>query len=112
MDRRDSRGSNAALALAAAGAGAFLLARSVVRQRRWIDLHGKTALITGGSRGFGLLQAREFARQGANVVICARDEAELDRARQDLAGRGARVEAIPCDVTDRNQVERLVCDAE
>jgi NAD(P)-dependent dehydrogenase (short-subunit alcohol dehydrogenase family) len=112
MDRRDSRRGSAGLALAAAGAGAFLLARSVVRQRRWLDLDGKTALITGGSRGFGLLLAREFARQGANVVICARDEAELDRARHDLAGRGARVEAIPCDVTDRSQVERLVRDAE
>jgi NAD(P)-dependent dehydrogenase (short-subunit alcohol dehydrogenase family) len=112
MDRRDSRGSNAALAMAAAGVGAFLLARSVVRQRRWLDLHGKTVLITGGSRGFGLLLARELARQGANIVICARDEAELERARQDLAGRGADIAASPCDVTDREQVERLVRGAE
>ena len=112
MDRRRDSAPSTGLALAAAGAGAFLLARSLVRQRRWMDLEGKTALVTGGSRGFGLLLAREFARQGANVVICARDEAELERARKDLEGRGASVAAIPCDVTDRSRVEQLISDAE
>src|SRR5687768_16914435 len=112
MERRDKTGPNAALALAAAGAGVFLLGRSLVRQRRWMDLDGKTALITGRSRGFGLLLAREFADAGANVVICARDEAELESARRDLSSRNANVVAVPCDVTDRLQVERLIRDAE
>ena len=112
MDRHDGSAGNTALALAAAGAGMFLLGRSIVRQRRWMDLDGKTALITGGSRGFGLLLAREFADAGANVVICARDEAELESARRDLSSRGANVAAIPCDVTDGTQVERLIRDAE
>jgi NAD(P)-dependent dehydrogenase (short-subunit alcohol dehydrogenase family) len=97
-----------ALMLAAAGAGTLMAARALYR--RWLeyDLEGKTVLITGGSRGLGLVLAREFAEEGARVAICARDCAELGRAREDLASRGARVFAFPCDVTDRAQVKELV----
>lgn len=92
------------LALLAAGAGGLLLARALVRRRRAFDFAGKTVLITGGSRGLGLVLAREFAAQGARLSICARDPQELERARADLAARGAEVFAFPCDVTDRAQV--------
>src|ERR671933_1496025 len=94
------------VALATAGAGLGL--RELLRRQRDFDLQGKTALITGGSRGLGLALAREFAAEGARVVITARDEAELDRARQDLEGRGAQVLAVPADITDRAQVDELV----
>jgi NAD(P)-dependent dehydrogenase (short-subunit alcohol dehydrogenase family) len=94
--------------LAAAGAGALVAARSFYRRRLEYELKGKTVLITGGSRGLGLVLAREFADEGANVAICARSCAELERAREDLASRGARVYAFPCDVTDRAQVRELV----
>ncbi|MBV9958807.1 MAG: SDR family NAD(P)-dependent oxidoreductase [Acidobacteria bacterium] len=97
-----------ALALAAAGLGALLAARAVVRRWREFDFKGKTALITGGSRGLGLVLAREAARQGARVAICARDAEELERARADLKARGASVLAVPCDVTQRVQVNELV----
>ncbi|HYH85490.1 MAG TPA: SDR family NAD(P)-dependent oxidoreductase, partial [Pyrinomonadaceae bacterium] len=93
----------AALMLAAATAGA-LAARALYRRSQEYDLKGKTVLITGGSRGLGLVLAREFADEGANVAICARDPEELERARADLAARGARAFAFPCDVTDRAQV--------
>jgi NAD(P)-dependent dehydrogenase (short-subunit alcohol dehydrogenase family) len=96
------------LALAAAGLGALLAARAVVRRWREYDFKNKTALITGGSRGLGLVLARELARQGARVAICARDAEELDRARADLKARGASVLAVPCDVTERAQVNELV----
>jgi len=43
------------------------------------DLKNKTVLITGGSRGLGLVMAREFAAEGARLVLCARDEEELNR---------------------------------
>jgi short-subunit dehydrogenase len=92
----------------AAGAGAALAVRAVVRQARHIDLRGKTVLITGGSRGLGLVLAREFARRGARLAVCARDQAELRRAATDLTARGARVLTIPCDVTDPAQIQEMV----
>ena len=67
--------------LTAAAAGVFVL-KSVWNQLTDFDLNGKTILITGGSRGLGLVMAREFAREGARLVLCARDETELQRARR------------------------------
>ncbi|HLG63634.1 MAG TPA: SDR family NAD(P)-dependent oxidoreductase [Ktedonosporobacter sp.] len=72
---------------------------------------GKVVLITGGSRGLGLALAEEFALQGGRIVLCARDEPELEQARQRLAERGADVLAIPCDMTQREQVRQLVDQA-
>lgn len=73
-----------------------------------MDLTGRVALVTGASRGLGFLLARELAREGCRVAICARDAAELDRARAALVAEGATVLAVPCDVADREQVEALV----
>jgi NAD(P)-dependent dehydrogenase (short-subunit alcohol dehydrogenase family) len=73
-----------------------------------MDLTGRVALVTGASRGLGFLLARELAREGCRVAICARDAAELDRAREALKAEGATVLAVPCDVADRSQVEALV----
>ncbi|WP_337175635.1 SDR family oxidoreductase [Paludisphaera sp.] len=103
-------GLKKALAVAAIGAGAVAAARAFARNRRMIHLGGRVVLITGGSRGLGLVTAREFAAQGARVAICARDADELERARVDLASRGADVAAFTCDVTDQAQVDRLVAD--
>lgn len=103
-----SEGKRDAWMWAAAGAGALMAARAVVRKWSEYELRGKNVLITGGSRGLGLVMAREFAREGANVAICARDVEELSRARADLAERGARVLAVPCDVTERSQVYEMV----
>src|SRR5581483_5350131 len=75
---------------------------------RAYDLHGRTVLITGGSRGLGLLLAREFAREGARIALCARDMEELERARKVLEQNGAEAFAAPCDLTVRNQVEMWV----
>lgn len=68
------------------------------------DLAGKVVLITGGSRGLGLVMARQLVAQQARVAICARDPDELARAKRDLG----EVLAIPCDVTQPEQLERLV----
>jgi NAD(P)-dependent dehydrogenase (short-subunit alcohol dehydrogenase family) len=76
--------------------------------RRKIDLDGRVVLITGGSRGLGLLLARAFGARGCKIAICARDEEELVRAREDLEGRGIEVLAERCDVTSRGEVEALI----
>ncbi len=93
---------------AALGTAALLGWRTVVRSRRKIDLHGRTVLVTGGSRGLGLLLAREFARNGCRIAICARGETELENARRDLVGRGADVLATTCDIADPDQVRDMV----
>jgi short-subunit dehydrogenase len=87
--------------------------RALLRAGRRYDLHGKSVLITGGSRGLGLAMAREFARRGSKLAICARDVDELEIARVDLESRGAEVIAVPCDVTVREEAQRLteeVCE--
>jgi short-subunit dehydrogenase len=96
------------LMLAGAGAGALVVTRSLVRRMRELSFRSRVVLITGGSRGLGLVLARELVSEGAQLAICARDMDELERARIDLEGRGAQVLALPCDVTDRQQVDEMV----
>ncbi|HEX6940787.1 MAG TPA: SDR family NAD(P)-dependent oxidoreductase [Longimicrobiales bacterium] len=96
----------------AAGAAAFAttayLGLKLLERRHATELRGRSVLITGGSRGLGLLLAREFARHGCRVAICARSEPELDAARRDLAARGADVLATVCDVSDPTAVRDMV----
>ena len=67
-------------------------------------------LITGGSRGLGLLVARQLADQGARLTLAARDRNELERAREELAARGVDVHIVVCDVGTREGAERLVAE--
>lgn len=94
------------LALAAAAAGAVGWARSAYR-RNW-SLNGRVAVVTGASRGLGMLLARELAEQGCRVVICARDGAELADATDALRRSGALVTPVVCDVADRAQVQDMM----
>src|SRR5437764_14469109 len=87
--------------LAAAGLALGLVGREALLRHQETDLQGQVALVTGGSRGLGYLLAREFGRQGCRLAICARDAAELERARADLSAQGFEVFALPCDVGDR-----------
>ena len=73
-----------------------------------MDFRGTSVLITGGSRGLGLLVARELGAEGARITIVARDEAELDRAKQDLQERGIEVQTLRCDLANREEAIRLV----
>jgi short-subunit dehydrogenase len=54
------------------------------------DIRGEVAVVTGASRGLGLLLARELARHGCPLVLCARDAAELERAAGELRAAGPR----------------------
>ena len=71
------------------------------------SLKGKIAVITGGSRGIGFAVAQVFTSHGCQVVITARDAAALNSAAAKLGGAEAGVSAVPCDVTDAAQVEKL-----
>ena len=102
--RRDGSG----WLLAAAGVAAALGARAVWRATTAYDLRGRTVLVTGGSRGLGLVLAREFGRHGARVAICGRDEETLERARLDLEERGVDAMAVACDVGDRGAVDAML----
>jgi 5,10-methylene-tetrahydrofolate dehydrogenase/methenyl tetrahydrofolate cyclohydrolase len=88
--------NNNALILAVVVMGALFVIGAAVRRWRNYDLSGKTVLITGASRGLGLVMARELIREGARLAICARDEAELERAHADLL-EGVR-RCWPCRV--------------
>jgi NAD(P)-dependent dehydrogenase (short-subunit alcohol dehydrogenase family) len=79
-----------------------------VRDDRSFSFEGKTVLVTGGSRGLGLVLARDSASLGARVAICGRDPDALDRAREALERIGATVMAVQADVTSRESVQALV----
>jgi short-subunit dehydrogenase len=87
---------------------AYALGRRLGRLR----LAGGVAIVTGGSRGLGLVLARELGARGMRVVICARDEEDLERARASLVAEGIDATALPCDVTDEDGVAGLVADVE
>jgi NAD(P)-dependent dehydrogenase (short-subunit alcohol dehydrogenase family) len=92
----------------AAGLIGYAAIKKAVGARRAMDLRGKTVLITGGSRGLGLQLVREFAKAGAHVALCARNGGELERVREELAWMGKQLLTMTCDVTDREQVERMM----
>lgn len=95
------------IALSIALLPGFLLLDRWTREKAY-DLSGKTVLITGGSRGLGLVMARQLLDANARVAICARDEAELQRAKTELEQRSGDVIALTCDVTQQAQVEQLI----
>jgi 3-oxoacyl-[acyl-carrier protein] reductase len=74
-----------------------------------LDLSGRRAVVTGGSRGIGLATAIAFAQAGADVSICARKPEGLEKARAALADIGSGiVHAEVCDVADAGSVARYV----
>lgn len=75
------------------------------------SLSGRTALITGGSKGIGKAIARAYAEAGANVAISARHEDELKKAKAEIAdGLNVKVEYFVADMTQRDQVKKLAKD--
>jgi len=93
--------------------GTALLGIGAYAAYRWLsaptyDFRDKHVLITGGSRGLGLLMARELVQRGARLTLCARNEEELDAAREELPRSSVAVETLHCDVTQQAQVIECV----
>jgi NAD(P)-dependent dehydrogenase (short-subunit alcohol dehydrogenase family) len=96
------------LSLAAFAAGAAAL--RFARRRSGLDLRGRVALVTGGSRGLGLLLAEELGGRGARVAIAARSADELEQAAERLAAQGIDVLPLVGDVA-REEDCRLFVEA-
>lgn len=72
------------------------------------DLKGKSAIVTGASRGIGAAAARELAKAGAGVVLAARTTAEIEAVAADILAEGGQARAIACDVTDYAAFEAAI----
>lgn len=73
-----------------------------------LGLEGKTAIVTGGSKGIGLETVRLLAEEGVKVLVCSRREDALAECREDVEKTtGVKVETFSLDVTDVKQIERL-----
>ena len=74
-----------------------------------LQLGGKTAIVTGGSRGIGKAVARALAAEGVDVAIVARGQADLEATASELAAEtGRRIVAIPCDTASDDSVREMV----
>jgi 2-deoxy-D-gluconate 3-dehydrogenase len=72
------------------------------------DLTGRTALVTGASRGIGRAMAVAFAQHGADVALNGRDTALLDEVRAEIEGLGRKAVVVAADVTDADAVRGMV----
>jgi len=81
---------------------------NVRTMQQLFSLQGKTALVTGGSRGLGLQMAEALGEQGANIVLSARKQADLDEAVAHLQSRGIRASAIAADLSQAQSAQALV----
>ena len=71
-------------------------------------LAGKSALVTGGSRGIGMAIAAAYAQEGAQVLICGRNEADLERAAEEMRHSGGAVYGVAGDIGEPHDAKRIV----
>lgn len=77
-----------------------------------LGIKGRSAIVTGGSRGIGKETARRFLEEGVRVVICARNAEALERSRAELAdSTGGEIHAVVADMTRETDIARLVDSA-
>ena len=73
-----------------------------------LGLHGRFALVTGGSHGIGLATAKLLAAEGCNVAICSRSQARLDSAAAQMKGSGVRLLSVVADVLEQDAADRVM----
>jgi len=77
-----------------------------------LGIKGRSAIVTGGSRGIGRETARQFLEEGARVLICGRNAETLERARAELAkATGGEIHAVVADMIKPGDIEHLVATA-
>ncbi len=77
-----------------------------------LGIKGRSAIITGGSRGIGRETARQFLEEGVRVTICGRNPDILNKTRDELAkATGGEIQAVVADMTKEPDIERLVASA-
>src|SRR5258708_32870059 len=76
--------------------------------RKLLDLSGKIALVTGGSRGLGLQIAEALGEMGAKLAITARKADELEQAREHLARQRIEATTLVCDISRPEAIEPVV----
>lgn len=96
------------LVMGAIGAGTIWIAQQAARRSRWFEFSDKSVIVTGGSRGLGLVIARELISAGARVAICARTEQDVRVAVEELQTQGGEVFGMVCDVSNRDAVQSFV----
>ena len=98
--------------LAAAGAGALLAMNLWRGKQTSYSFAGKVVLITGGSRGLGLVLGRQLAKEGARLAICARNLGELETAKEQLKQSGAEVYAQVCNLRIEQDLNHMIRQVE
>ncbi len=74
-------------------------------------LEGKNAVITGGAQGMGGTITETLAREGADLVLCARTLGPIEELAEKIRASGRRALAIACDTTDEDQVRDMAAKA-
>lgn len=92
----------------AGAAGVWLMANAIVRELNRFRVAGKVILITGGSRGLGLILARHLAFKGARLAICARNPDKLELARHEIESLGAEVISLATDISRKEDVNTMI----
>ena len=78
-----------------------------MRVKQLLDLSGRAAIVTGGSRGLGLQIAEALGEMGAKLALTARKKDELDHAVAHLAKQGVEAHAFACDIGKRDTIPAL-----
>jgi len=76
-----------------------------------MKLENRKAIVTGAAKGMGAAITTTLAREGADIVLCARDTAALDKVAAEVRARGRQAHVVACDVIEEDQVRAMVARA-
>lgn len=76
-----------------------------------MGIEGKVGIVAASSKGLGKAVAMGLAREGVNVVVCARNRDELNQTAEEISSEtGSEVLAVPCDVSNKDEIEHVVSE--